>query len=347
MLMVGGLLCAAPVSAALYDLKITPENITLDPPYPIAKQTVRIYATVENIGERDTEATIEFYDGDRRIGSKALSVRAGGKPDEVWIPWTPASEGGHLLNIRLVSDADTPDENPGNGSVSIDVYSDRDTDGDGFGDRRDQDDDNDGVPDDLDQFPLDPRRQKDTDNDGIDDKDDQDRDNDGLSNDEEARLGTNPLKRDTDGDGVGDKEDEFPLDSTKSKKPIPQPTPPPPTPPANTQKPPTPSPAPAPAPAKAPVTTPSSVVGSAALDLGIQPVTTSVLEQVGVPASALEAIPPSETLQEPGVVKRESDAVATDSAKDQESSKTIPILVSLAIISAIAGGWFLFKSRDV
>lgn len=349
LVVIGAWLLALPTHAALYDLRITADSIALDPPYPIAKQTVRVYATVENIGERDTEGAIEFFDGDRKIGSKVLSVRAGGKPDEVWIPWTPESEGGHLLKVRLVSDPDTPDENPSNGFVTLEVYSDRDTDGDGFGDRRDQDDDNDGVTDNLDQFPLDPRRQKDTDNDGIDDKDDQDRDNDGLSNDEEARLGTDPLKRDTDGDGVGDKEDEFPLDRSKSKKDIPKPTPPPPT--ANTQKTPTPSTPPT-SPAKAVTTNtqspspaaPLSAPGTIDTDLEIQPVTPSVLEQLGATTSAPTT--PSLPKEEGGGVKKESETVAFEAEKNQESSKTIPILIALAVISAGAGGWFLFKSRS-
>jgi len=69
--------------------------------------------------------------------------------------------------------------------------------------------------------------QKDTDGDGLGDKIDPDDDNDGVSDANEASLGTDSLKADTDGDGVADALDEFPLDSLKSKKELPKPTVPP------------------------------------------------------------------------------------------------------------------------
>lgn len=344
-LVVGSLLLAKTVHAAAYDLRIAPGDVMLVPADVIARQTVRIYATVENIGERDAEGTIEFYDGSRKIGSKALSVRAGGRPDEVWIPWTPESEGGHLLRIRLVSDPDTPDENLGNGQVELEVYSDRDTDGDGFGDRRDQDDDNDGTPDTSDQFPLDPRRQKDTDNDGVEDAQDTDDDNDGLSDEDEARLGTNPLKRDTDGDGVGDKEDAFPLDATRSVKEVPKPTPPPAPSPAATKTAPNPTPARSSAAVASGATTTRVLLSATTtpLDLNIQPVTTGVLEQLGATTASLPFANPESA--DSG--KREAEVVVTEAAQEEHSSPTLPLLIVLAVVSGAAGGWFLFKSRAV
>lgn len=345
-----GLLLAIPAQAAVYDLRISPGDVMISPSTIIARQTVRIYATVENVGERDAEGTIEFYDGDRRIGSKALSVRAGGRPDEVWIPWTPESEGNHFLRVRLVSDPDTPDESQDNGLVTMDVFSDRDTDGDGFGDRADQDDDNDGALDTVDQFPQDPRRQKDADNDGVEDVQDTDDDNDGLLDVDETKLGTNPLNRDTDGDGVGDKEDVYPLDRSRFKREEPKPVVPPVPAPQPQTQPTNPSVRTSPiapaarapsVPPLLPTTTTSSVLSLP--DSLIQPVTTSVLAQIGVSTSSLEGVarPSSSSAQE---VVHEMQTVSTS---EESSSPIIPILVGLAILSAAVGGWFLFKSRSV
>lgn len=344
-LVLGGLLLASPAFAALHDLQIGSEDITLDPVNPIAKQQVRIYATVHNVGTSDTEAAIEFYDGDRKIGSKAVSVRAGGRPDEMWMLWTPMSEGNHLLRVRLVSDSDTPDENADNNIVTLDTYADVDTDGDGVPNRIDLDDDNDGVLDVNDQFPLDPTRSKDTDGDGIDDRVDSDIDNDGLTNAEEARLGTDPTRRDTDGDGVGDKEDVYPLDPKRwkielAKAPAPVAVAPvlAPKPVVKTQIPPkvvlkteVPSTVPAASPSKT--------------SLSLQPVTQDVLEQIGVASSSATGVEPTPT---EAALKREPEVVAEQSEKDQQGGgATIPVLVGLAVVSGGIGVGFLLKSRAV
>ena len=101
-LLLGGFLFATPVFAApLHDLQIASDDITLEPAHPIARQQVHIYATVHNIGTGDTEATLEFYDGDRKIATKAVSARVGGRPDEIWALWTPMSQGNHLLRVRI------------------------------------------------------------------------------------------------------------------------------------------------------------------------------------------------------------------------------------------------------
>ncbi len=341
-----GMLLATPSWAALYDLQLSSEDIVLQPRYPIAKQPVRIYATVQNLGERDTEATIEFFDGERKIGSKFVSVRTGGRPDEVWLEWTPMSEGDHLLRVRLVSDSDTPDEDLSNGTATFEVYADRDTDEDTYPDRVDQDDDNDGTLDVNDQFPLDPRRQKDTDNDGIDDKEDNDIDNDGLTNAQEREVGTDPLRRDTDGDGVGDKDDVYPLDRTRSAREVPKPvvTPPVPTPTAATK------PAVPPTNGKnTTATVPVPVAPVVAVNVGattssdaIQPVTPDVLKVLGIEAGTSTA---GTVAVEPAV---QEEGVASPSLQEEEesSSAMVPILWGLAIVSAVLGGWFLFKSRS-
>ena len=87
-----------------------------------------------------------------------------------------------------------------------------DCDLDGLGDNADPDDDNDGVPDEYDAFPRDARESADTDGDGIGDNADGDDDNDGVPDDEDA-LPRNPSEwQDQDGDGVGDQSDAFPQD---------------------------------------------------------------------------------------------------------------------------------------
>jgi hypothetical protein len=67
------------------------------------------------------------------------------------------------------------------------------------------DSDGDGVPDDEDAFPDDPKEWEDTDEDGIGNNADEDDDNDGLTDEDEINLyGTDPLNPDSDGDGYTD-----------------------------------------------------------------------------------------------------------------------------------------------
>lgn len=345
-LLLGGLLFAAPAFAApLHDLQIAPDDITLEPAHSIARQQVHIYATVHNVGTGDTEATLEFYDGDRKIVTKAVSARAGGRPDEIWALWTPMSQGDHLLRVRIVSDSDTPDENPDNNVVTLDTYADVDTDGDGVPDQVDLDDDNDGVLDVNDQFPLDPTRSKDTDGDGIDDKVDTDIDNDGLTNAQEIAMGTDPTRRDTDGDGVGDKEDLYPLDPRRWRiEPVKAVTPPPA---------PAPTPKVAPIVAKPVVTKPSSSTISPSIAPSAP--TQAPLDALVVPTSSLPSTPssaPSVATSSVAVavpedtLKKEPEVVAAASEKDEEGGgMTIPVLIGLAAVSGAVGVGFLLKSR--
>jgi hypothetical protein len=208
-----------PVYAQDCVLSIRTQDISVAPAAPFLNQSARIYATVQPECADDTEGSVLFYANDALIGNKPISYRKAGRAEEVWVNWRPSQYGETKLRV------DTKGEGGEVGdSATITLFIDRDTDGDGIGDREDPDDDNDGVPDTQDQFPTDPSRSLDTDGDGIDDSIDSDDDNDGLYDFEEAKIGTNPKKYDTDGDGVGDKQDAFPLDPRRWELP-PPPTP--------------------------------------------------------------------------------------------------------------------------
>jgi hypothetical protein len=221
-----GFLFAPATLADTYQAVLDNTSIAFRPSAIFIDQTIRIYATVYNQGDEDVEGKVKVYDSGELIGEKIFSAKASGKPDELWVEWTPKKVGDHELIIQAVNDPEFPNNSSIDNQYIVTKFVDRDTDGDGLGDSVDPDDDNDGVPDNLDQFPTDPTRSHDADGDGIDDKVDSDADNDGLYNFQEKSMGTNPLKRDTDGDGVGDNQDAFPLDPRRSiAEPEPKPVP--------------------------------------------------------------------------------------------------------------------------
>lgn len=203
---------------AACSLPVVSSDISVVPSKPLLNQSVRIYVTIRPECSQDVEGAATFFIDGEQMTAKPLSIKAQSVPEEVWAVWTPSVYGQHAVRVDTMGDSGAV-----GGSGSINVFVDRDTDGDGISDATDPDDDNDGVPDAQDQFPQDATRSKDTDGDGIDDKVDSDQDNDGLYNFKEKELGTNPLKRDTDGDTVGDKQDAFPLDPNRSEAPAPAP----------------------------------------------------------------------------------------------------------------------------
>lgn len=213
----------APLStyAADYDILIPSGGITVDHTPVMLGQTIKIYVTVNNLGDKDTEGTSIFMDNGANIGMKAISAKANGRPEEIWQAWKPSTTGNHTIKVKLVPDESIFDPSPENNEAQITVFVDKDTDGDGVGDSVDPDTDGDGVPNTQDQFPTNPNMSKDTDGDGIDDSIDTDIDNDGLYNWEEKTIGTDPIKYDTDGDGYSDKEDAYPLDPKRWKKEVP------------------------------------------------------------------------------------------------------------------------------
>lgn len=201
-------------------LSIRSQDISIVPSAPFLNQSARIYATVQPECDQDAEGSVLFYANDALIGNKPISYKQAGRAEEVWVNWRPSEYGDTVIRI------DTKGEGGEVGdTASVTLFIDRDSDGDGTGDREDPDDDNDGVPDGEDSHPTDPSRSRDTDGDGQDDSTDSDDDNDGLYDHEEGNIGTDPKKYDTDRDGVGDKQDAYPLDPNRSELPPSEPEP--------------------------------------------------------------------------------------------------------------------------
>lgn len=178
-----------PVLAAQYNVSIGSGDVSFSPPELIIGTATRIYATVTNNGEKDVEGTVRFYDGDQLIGAKLFSVRASVRPEDAWVRWTPQVYGPHTIRVVVDNDDSFADAVPADNAVSVSIFVDRDTDGDGVPDRGDDDQDNDLV----------------------------------LNTDEITR-GTDPLRVDSDGDGVNDRVDVFPLDPRRTALPLPVPT---------------------------------------------------------------------------------------------------------------------------
>ncbi len=177
------------------DLSVSSGDVVVTPTHPLVNTTVKVSVSVQNLGTQDVEGVLQLLDNEVMISSKAVSVRAAGRADDVWFTWRPTSVGLHSLHLRIIADMSTPDENGLNNNAILPVAVDGDMDGDGIGDA------------------VDP-----------------DIDGDTLTNDQERTLGTNPLLPDTDGDKVNDALDAYPLDATRSVKESPKPVPVPPIP---------------------------------------------------------------------------------------------------------------------
>ncbi len=230
------LLLPGVVFAVDYDLSVSSSDISFSENLLIAGDTVRIYATVHNVGSQDVRGYITFFQGSAVIDdSQILSIRPGSKSD-AWVDFVvPNSEFNILARIQGTTPADQNSNN--DQALTALIRPDIDTDGDGIANAIDPDDDNDGLTDiqeraggtdplkvdtdndgsndKVDIFPLDSKEKLDSDGDGIGNNADPDDDNDGLTDIEEDINGTDPLKADTDGDGVNDKEDNYPLDSSR------------------------------------------------------------------------------------------------------------------------------------
>lgn len=339
---------AAPafVSAADYDLSVQNSDVVLVPAMPLAGQSARIYVTVQNKGTQDTEGVLQVLDNDVVISSKAISVKASGRPDDVWISWRPGTPGQHTLTIRVIADVSTPDEDRINNEIRVNTTVERDNDSDGIADSIDPDDDNDGVVDGNDTAPLDASRSTDTDNDGIDDSQDPDIDGDGLTNDRERELGTDPKNRDTDGDGIGDAQDAYPLDRSRSVRPTPPaptsapPSSPVPTPSPTRQTPPPPTPAASSAERAAPApASPSQPSPIPAATAPASPIVATSIAQAPMSPDPVPTPVPSSDIEEPSPTPDARNTAAPPSAPKTPLS---PLYI-VAAVTGLIGLLFLIR----
>lgn len=220
-----------------YDLAIGQGDVTFSEEVLISGTTVRIYAKVKNVGNKDMVGYVSFFRGMELIGnSQAVSVLPGSN-DDVFVDFIIPQDSFNVL--ARIQGTEPADQNSGNNETQTAlIIPDKDTDSDGTVDRLDNDDDNDGSTDaeeqskgtdplkadtdsdgyndKIDYFPLNSSEWLDTDADGIGNNADVDDDNDGWSDSQEQSRGTDPLRKDTDGDGVNDPQDYYPLDPLKS-----------------------------------------------------------------------------------------------------------------------------------
>lgn len=187
-----------PVHAATVDLGLSRDSLSFSKEILIVGDTVRIYATVQNLGEVDVEGYVTFYQGSLTIDdSQIISVRAAGALEEVYVDFVVPSG---PFNIRAeIKGTDPEDENESNDSILSQLYTPI------------FDDDRDGVENSKDNCPsVENVEQVDSDIDGIGDVCDDDDDNDGLTDEVEREINSDPLKVDTDADSLLDADDPHP-----------------------------------------------------------------------------------------------------------------------------------------
>lgn len=196
--------------AATADLAVRAQDVRFSTDTLIAGDTIRVYATVRNVGDIDMSGYVGFYIGNDLIGSSQIvTLVAGGENEEAWMDFTVPSGS---FNIRVdLKGTDPQDENAVNNTALTPLYTSI------------EDQDGDGVEDDTDNcIDISNSNQRDTDSDGKGDACDTDDDNDGLSDDFENDLGTDPLVVDSDGDGVDDAKDYYPQDNSLTEKEVAQ-----------------------------------------------------------------------------------------------------------------------------
>jgi hypothetical protein len=197
-----------PVYAALNrELILPPTNVSFVPNTFLEGRSVRIYANVENPGSQDALGWVRFFLNDNTpIGDAQRVSVVAQKSDTVFVDFVPPSHGAFRIRILVVPD-NVAEDDPGNNSVTTDLFVQQDSDRDGSPNAVDLDDDNDGVPDSEDAFPLNFNESLDTDGDGVGDNADLDADGDGVPNSDDDLPQDASETTDTDGDGVGDNSD--------------------------------------------------------------------------------------------------------------------------------------------
>lgn len=182
------------------DLIIEPSDIRFSKSILVAGDQVRIYASIDNLGDEDVSGYVTFYQGATLIGdSLVISVLASGSAEEVYVDFVvPSSD----FNIQAqVRGTDPVDVDESNNTAITGMFTPM------------VDDDRDGIENADDNcLSVSNQNQTDTDRDGVGDICDSDDDDDGLSDEVEEELGTNATSTDTDGDGVEDQSDAFPTD---------------------------------------------------------------------------------------------------------------------------------------
>ncbi|MDP2656287.1 MAG: hypothetical protein Q8P11_01840 [bacterium] len=85
-----------------YDLAVNSKGITFLPQSFFAGEKVRIYGTIENIGDNDMAGYVQFFQGLNAIADEMpFSSKAYGAPEEVWVDWV-AQEGTYNIQFRIL-----------------------------------------------------------------------------------------------------------------------------------------------------------------------------------------------------------------------------------------------------
>ena len=97
------------------DLSISGDELVMVPASGVVeRQTVKIYTTVRNNGDKDLIGTVKFFvDGAQVATDQPVSVKVGSVPDEVFVNWT-AIAGSHVISAQIYpyeTEGDNPDNN--------------------------------------------------------------------------------------------------------------------------------------------------------------------------------------------------------------------------------------------